>query len=132
MTQTIALLVPFALAVSAMLLAVAVLLHVRQTRRRLDGIDVEGLARRLSAVEERTAEAERAVEACRKGGAEMQMRAKAIENDVAEVRTESARFLGIFKTVLYGFDYIVQGCKSALEISAPETPPAEKRITGEE
>jgi hypothetical protein len=119
-------------ALSLLILAVAVFLHVRQTRRRLDMIDVEQLARRLNALEEKATESERSINLCLKDDAELKMRTKAVEGDLEEIKEENKRYLSIFKTVLYGFDYIVQGCKSALELGEAEKGPGEKRITGEE
>jgi len=119
-------------AIFLIVLAIAVFLHARQTRRRLAAIDIEGMTRRLAALEEKAAENEGSLNLCLKDGAELKMRAKAIEDDLGEVKEENKRYLGIFKTVLYGFDYIVQGCKSALELGGAAKAPGEKRITGEE
>jgi len=119
------------LAVSLAALALAVLLHVRQTRRKLDAIDFEEMKRRLSDLGQRVEEAERALETSRKETAELKIKAKAIENDLREIQEEMGRFLGIFKTVLYGFDYIVQGCKNALEIGPVEKQTGEKQIPSE-
>jgi len=119
------------LAVSLAALALAVLLHVRQTRRKLDAIDFEEMKRRLSDLGQRVEEAERALETSRKETAELKIKAKAIENDLREIQEEMGRFLGIFKTVLYGFDYIVQGCKNALEIGPEEKQAGEKQIVSE-
>jgi septal ring factor EnvC (AmiA/AmiB activator) len=116
---------------SLAVLALAVLLHVRQTRRKLDAIDFEEMKRRLSDLGQKVEEAERALETSRKETAELKIKGKAIENDLSEIQEEMRRFLGIFKTVLYGFDYIVQGCKNALEIGPAEKQPAEKQILSE-
>lgn len=115
-------------AASLILLAAAVLLHARQVRRRLDRFNFEETTRRVAELSKESEERGRDLEVCRRDCAELKMRLTAAENELVQVKEESARFLGIFKTVLYGFDYIVQGCKSALEISPGEKPPGEKRI----
>lgn len=119
------------LTASMLLLAAAALLNARQVRRRLDRLNVEELSRRVADLGAAAEEQGRDIEVCRRDCAELKMRLKAAEDELAQVKEESARFLGIFKTVLYGFDYIVQGCKSALEIPAGEKQPAEKRIDAE-
>ncbi|MCX6338815.1 MAG: hypothetical protein NTX71_02710 [Candidatus Aureabacteria bacterium] len=116
---------------SLAVLALAVLMHVRQTRRKLDAIDFEEMKRRLSDLGQKVEEIERALETSRKETAELKIKGKAIENDLSEIKEEMRRFLGIFKTVLYGFDYIVQGCKNALEIGPAEKQPGEKQILSE-
>jgi len=116
---------------SLAVLALAVLLHVRQTRRKLEAIDFEEMKRRLSDLGQKVEETERALETSRKETAELKIKVKAIENDLREIREEMGRFLGIFKTVLYGFDYIVQGCKNALEIGPGEKQTGEKQIPSE-
>ncbi len=116
---------------SFIVLALAVLLHVRWTRRKLEAIDFEEILHRLSDLGQKVQEAESALETCRKETAELKIKTKAIENDLREIREEMSRFLGIFKTVLYGFDYIVQGCKNALEIGPAEKPAGEKQIPSE-
>lgn len=113
------------------LLALAVLLHVRQTRRKLAAIDFEDVKRRLSELARKLEEDERALEFTRKDTAELKIKAKTVENDLKEIRGEMSRFLGVFKTVLYGFDYIVQGCKNALEIGPVEKQAGEKQIPSE-
>ena len=116
---------------SLAVLALAVLMHVRQTRRKLDAIDFEEMKRRLSDLGQKVEEIERALETSRKETAELKIKGKAIENDLSEIKEEMRRFLGIFKTVLYGFDYIVQGCKNSLEIGPAEKQPGEKQILSE-
>lgn len=118
-------------AFSLILLAAAMLLHARQVRRRLARLNVEGLTHRVAALAAEAEERGRDLEVCRRDCAELKMRLAAAEGELAQVKEESARFLGIFKTVLYGFDYIVQGCKSALEVGPGEPPPGEKRIAAE-
>lgn len=113
------------------LLALALLLHVRQTRRRLAAIDFEDVKRRLADLAQKTEEAERAIETSRKEIAELKIKAKTAEDDLKEIQGEMNRFLGVFKTVLYGFDYIVQGCKNALEIGPVEKQAGEKQIPSE-
>jgi hypothetical protein len=119
------------LIVSLAILALAVLLHVRQTRRKLAAIDFEEVKRRLSDLARKVEEDEHAIETSRKETAELKIKAKAAENDLKEIQGEMGRFLGVFKTVLYGFDYIVQGCKNALEIGSPEKQAEEKQIPSE-
>ncbi len=119
------------LIVSLALLALAVLLHVRQTRRKLNAIDFEEVKRRLSELARKVEEDERALETSRKDTAELKIKAKTVENDLKEIQEEMSRFLGVFKTVLYGFDYIVQGCKNALEIGPAEKQAGEKQIPSE-
>lgn len=116
---------------SLAVLALAVLLHVRQTRRRLEAIDFGEMKRCLSDLGQKLEEAERALETSRKETAELKIKGKAVENDLRGIQEEMSRFLGIFKTVLYGFDYIVQGCKNALEIGPAEKQAGEKRILSE-
>ena len=119
------------LIVSLALLALAVLLHVRQTRRKLNAIDFEEVKRRLSELARKVEEDERALETSRKDTAELKIKAKTVENDLKEIQEEMSRFLRVFKTVLYGFDYIVQGCKNALEIGPAEKQAGEKQIPSE-
>ncbi len=119
------------LAASVALLAAAALLNARQVRRRLDRLDVEGLSRRVADLGREAEGQAREIEAGRRECAEAKIRLAAAEDELSRVKEESARFLGIFKTVLYGFDYIVQGCKSALEISPGGKEPGEKRITAD-
>lgn len=118
--------------VSLLILSIAVLIHARQTRRRLDALNIEETARRLAALEEKAGDAEHSIEELGRDSADLKMRTKAIEAEISEIKEESRRYLGIFKTVLYGFDYIVQGCKSALEIGGEEKHAGEKRIISEE
>lgn len=118
-------------AVSLILLAAAVLLHARHVRRRLAGLNFEEMSRRVADLGRESGEHARDLEVCARDCADLKMRLKAAEDELVQVKEESARFLGIFKTVLYGFDYIVQGCKSALEISPAETKPEEKRIAAD-
>ncbi|HOE26942.1 MAG TPA: hypothetical protein PK696_04515 [bacterium] len=117
--------------VSLVLLAAAVFLHARQVRRRLDRLNIEELSRRVAALSAQSEEHGRDLAVCGRDCAELKMRLAAAEGELAQVKEESARFLGIFKTVLYGFDYIVQGCKSALEVGPGGQPPGEKRIAAE-
>jgi septal ring factor EnvC (AmiA/AmiB activator) len=119
------------LIVSLAVLALAVLLHVRQTRRKLAAIDFEDVKRRLSDLAKKVEENESSIESSRKDTAELKIKAKTTENDLKEIQGEMGRFLGVFKTVLYGFDYIVQGCKNALEINPQEKQPEEKQIPSE-
>jgi hypothetical protein len=119
------------LIVSLAVLALAVLLHVRQTRRKLAAIDFENVKRRLSDLAPKVEENERAIETSSREIAELKIKAKTAEDDLKEVQGEMGRFLGVFKTVLYGFDYIVQGCKNALEINPQEKQPEEKQIKSE-
>ena len=119
------------LTASMLLLAAAALLNARQVRRRLDRLNVEELSRRVADLGASAEEQGRDLEVFRRDCAELKMRLKAAEDELVHVKEESARFLGIFKTVLYGFDYIVQGCKSALEVGPGEPPPGEKRIAAE-
>jgi septal ring factor EnvC (AmiA/AmiB activator) len=119
------------LIVALTVLALAVLLHVRQTRRRLAAIDFEDVKRRISDLTKKMEESESAIESSQKEIAELKIKAKATENDLKEIQEEMSRFLGVFKTVLYGFDYIVQGCKNALEIGPQEKQTEEKQIPSE-
>lgn len=113
------------------ILAAALLMHVLRTRRKLDALDVDGLKRRLLDLEKKAVEQEGALEESRRNLADVTITTRALGQDLKEVQEESSRFLTIFKTVLYGFDYIVQGCKNALEIGPSEKRPEEKRITPE-
>jgi len=119
------------LAACIIILAVAVLVHVCKTRRRLEAINFEEIERRLRELEKKAVEGEVSCDQLRRNLAEVTIKTKTLEHDLAEVQEESRRFLNIFKTVLYGFDYIVQGCKNALEISPEEKRPEAKRIIPE-
>lgn len=46
----------------------------------------------------------------------LQEQIRQIQERLNDFETQSSRNAEIFKTVLYGFDFIVQGCKKALEI----------------
>ncbi|MCX6354173.1 MAG: hypothetical protein NTZ78_04625 [Candidatus Aureabacteria bacterium] len=119
------------LAACIIILAIAVLVHVFKTRRRLEAINFEEIERRLRELEKKAVEAATSCDQLRRNLAEVTIKTKTLEHDLAAVQEESSRFLNIFKTVLYGFDYIVQGCKSALEISPEEKRPEAKRIIPE-
>ena len=118
--------------VSILILAFAIYLHVRKTRRYLANLNLEELKRNIANLQQRAEEIEHDVELCRKEGAETKIKTSALEGEIKDIKEENSRYLKVFKTVLYGFDYIVQGCKNALEIEAPEQQPEEKRITSEE
>ena len=116
---------------SILLLALALYLHVRRTRRHLASLNLEEMKNNIANLLQKTEELDRGIETCRKEEAEIKIKTSALEGEVDAIKDENRRYLGIFKTVLYGFDYIVQGCKNALEIEAPEQQPEEKRIASE-
>ncbi|MCX6356563.1 MAG: hypothetical protein NT045_01580 [Candidatus Aureabacteria bacterium] len=128
MPLTIFLPPPRILILSLLLLSTAVLFHVRRMRRRIEAIDIDSLQRRIAALEARSEEHEGAIDIARKDAAEAKIKARALEGGLAQVQEESSRFLNIFKTVLYGFDYIVQGCKNAIELNPGDQRPPERRI----
>lgn len=125
-------LVQFLFTGSILVLAAAIFIHVSRVRRHLEGLNPEEMKRRIAFLEKKASEIDGEIAVHTREGAELKIKVAALEGDVKEVREESARFLGVFKTVLYGFDYIVQGCKNALEITGAEEQPAEKQIVSDE
>jgi septal ring factor EnvC (AmiA/AmiB activator) len=116
---------------SILLLALALYLHVRRTRRHLASLNLEELKKNIANLLQKTEDLDHSIEACRKEEAEIKIKTSALEGEIDAIKDENRRYLGIFKTVLYGFDYIVQGCKNALEIEAPEQQTEEKQIASE-
>ena len=132
MTPQLSWTLDFVFAASLVILATALLLHVRRVSRALSSLKLEEAKRRISDLEKQAEKTEQTLSVIEKEGAQAKIKAQILENELKEVKETSTRYLGIFKTVLYGFDYIVQGCKNALEIEAPPMHPQEKQITSDE
>ena len=132
MTPVVIWTIQFVLTASMVILATAVLIHVRRIRERLGDIDPDSIKGRLAELERKALETESELATRAREAAEISGRLDGLKGELDELREESARFLNVFKTVLYGFDYIVQGCKTALEIKGADQRPPEKRITTEE
>lgn len=120
------------LLVSILILALAFYIHFRKTQRFISNLNLDELKRAINNLEQKTDGIEQDVKSCRKEGAETKIKTTALEDEIRTLKEENSRYLDIFKTVLYGFDYIVQGCKKALEIGTTEEQPEEKRITANE
>ena len=118
--------------VSILILALAIYIHVRKTRRFISNLNLDELKRAINNLEQKTDGIEQDVEFCRKEGAETKIKTTALEDEVTAIKEENSRYLDIFKTVIYGFDYIVQGCKKALEIEPSEEQPEAKQIPPDE
>jgi hypothetical protein len=112
---------------SLLLLAIAVLLHARRVSKQFSRFKLDDIKHRLDKIEKEMHELQRETAALQKESAGIKIRTKTLEGEVTDVKEASNRYLNVFKTVLYGFDYIVQGCKNAIESHGEETP-EEKQI----
>lgn len=81
--------------------------------QRLKALEGRGIQERLTSLEEAMAE--------------VRIRIEKTEGEVRDLRARGDRYINLFRTVLHGFDYIVQGCKSVMEVEAgaPLAPPPE-------
>jgi hypothetical protein len=116
---------------SIFILALAMLLHVRSVRKTFSRINVDQLAEDIASNKREISDIREENEKIRANSEQTKIKIREIEDDLKKIKQESEKYLGIFKTVLYGFDYIVQGCKNALEIE-PSEQPEEKQITSED
>lgn len=60
----------------------------------------------------------RRLEELEKGMANLDMKTREMAAEIDVIKKKNEDYVKLFKTVVYGFDYIVQGCKSALGVEA--------------
>ncbi len=73
--------------------------------RRTAGKRLDELSRRLDAAE--------------RAAASLDIKSRELASELEEIKKKNEGYVKLFKTVVYGFDYIVQGCKSAIGMEAP-------------
>lgn len=122
----------FVFVASMVILATAVFFHVRRVSKKLADLNIEEAKRRIAELEQKVDKTDHDLSILEKEEAETKIKTRALEGELKEVKETSNRYLGLFKTVIYGFDYIVQGCKNALEIEGPGQQPEEKQLTSDE
>lgn len=73
-------------------------------------------------------ELSRRLEDAERNAANLDIKSREMASEIEEIKKKNEAYVKLFKTVVHGFDYIVQGCKSAIGIE-PVAEPIEKIVT---
>lgn len=72
--------------------------------------------------DKRLDELSRRLDAAESAAASLDIKSRELVSEIGEIKKKNEDYVKLFKTVVYGFDYIVQGCKSAIGMEAAPGP----------